>query len=250
MIVVLIPSQFEAKDFIAELEDRRKFRTLGAECVEGRAGETAVTVGIIGMGPPHAAKRAKAVIDEWKMENGKWKNERDPIRGVILCGFAGALKPGLARGEIFVTAGAEHFLPHLPEAERPAEARLHTAEAVVSTEAAKAELHARTGAWLVDMEQADIARVVADAGLPFVGLRIVSDEAHENLPHDLLSRAYDQAEGEYTPLRLAGHLTRNPFKVRKLASFVLPLPPVRKRMSELLHRWLKQTGPKLFARRP
>jgi nucleoside phosphorylase len=266
MILILIPSQFEAKDFIAELEDRRKFRTLGAECVEGRVGETAVTVGIIGMGPPHAAKRAKAVLDELKIQNSKFKIQGEQevggpnskletrnskqIRGVILCGFAGALKPGLVRGEIFVTAGAEHFLPHLPEAERPAEARLHTADAVVSTEAAKAELHARTGAWLVDMEQADIARVAADAGLPFVGLRIVSDEAHENLPHDLLSRAYDQAEGEYTPLRLAGHLTRNPFKVRKLASFVLPLPPVRKRMSEHLHRWLRLTGPKLFARQP
>ena len=239
VIVILIPSHFEAKDFIARLEGRRKWRAEGAECVEGRIGETMVTVGIIGMGAPHAAKRAEAVID-------KVKEGTEAVRGVILCGFAGALKPELKRGEIFVTAGAEHFLPHLPEVERPAEARLHTAEKVVATGAAKAELFARTGAWLVDMEQADIARVAADAGLPFVGVRIVSDEAHEDLPHDLLSRAYDQAEGEYTPLKLAGHLTRNPFRVRTLASFVRPLPPVRKRMSDHLHRWLKLTGPKLF----
>jgi nucleoside phosphorylase len=254
VIIILIPSHFEAKDFIAGLEGRRKWRAAHstssgqseAECFGGQAGSEEVVVGIIGMGPPHAAKRAKAVINEWKMENGKWKSGMEPVRGVILCGFAGALQPGLTRGEIFVTAGAEHFLPHLPQAERPAEARLHTAEKVVATGAAKAELFARTGAWLVDMEQADIARVAADAGLPFVGVRIVSDEAHEDLPHDLLSRAYDQAEGEYTPLKLAGHLTRNPFKVRTLASFVRPLPPVRKRMSDHLHRWLKLRGPKLF----
>ena len=266
MIVILIPSHFEAKDFIAGLEGRRKWRANDADCVEGRIGETTVTVGIIGMGPPHAAKRAAAVIGECRMQNAecrikrgtrnaergvtsggpKESNETTPVRGVILCGFAGALKPELKRGEIFVTAGAEHFLPHLPEAERPAQARLHTAEKVVATGAAKAELFARTGAWLVDMEQADIARVAADAGLPFVGVRIVSDEAHEDLPHDLLSRAYDQAEGEYTPLKLAGHLTRNPFKVRTLASFVRPLPPVRRRMSDHLHRWLMLTGPKLF----
>ena len=243
MLVILIPSHFEAKDFIAGLEDWRKFRIGGAEGVEGRIGETAVTVGIIGMGPPHAAKRAKAVLENVKHSAA---HKKETIRGVMLCGFAGALKPELKRGEIFVTAGAEHFLPHLPEAERPAEARLHTAEKVVATSAAKADLFARTGVWLVDMEQADIARVAAEAGLPFVGLRIVSDEAHEELPHDLLSRAYDQAEGEYTPLKLAGHLTRNPFRVRTLASFVRPLPPVRKRMSDHLHRWLKLTGPKLF----
>ncbi|MGA2053184.1 MAG: hypothetical protein ABSH19_07725 [Opitutales bacterium] len=246
MIVILIPSHFEAKDFLAGLESRRKWRAGAADCFSGRAGDEDVVVGIIGMGPPHAAKRAHAVINEWKMENGKWKNGMEPIRGVILCGFAGGLKPGLKRGEIFVTAGAEYFLPHLPETERPPVAKLHTAEAVAATGAAKAELFARTGAWLVDMEQADIARVAAAAGLPFVGLRIVSDEAHEDLPHDLLSRAYNQAEGEYTPLKLAGHLTRNPFRARRLASFVRPLPPVRKRMSDHLHRWLKLTGPKLF----
>jgi nucleoside phosphorylase len=240
VIVILIPSHFEAKDFLAGLEGRRKWRAGMADCFGGRASGEEVVVGIIGMGPPHAAKRAEAVIENAKSLKSAM------VRGVILCGFAGALNPELKRGEIFVTAGAEHFLRHLPEGERPAKAMLHTADKVAATGAAKAELFARTGAALVDMEQADIARVVAAAGLPFVGVRIVSDEAHEDLPHDLLSRAYNQARGEYTPLKLAGHLTRNPFRARRLASFVRPLPPVRKRMSDHLHRWLKLTGPKLF----
>ncbi len=93
------------------------------------------------------------------------------------------------------------------------------------------------------MEQAQVAQAVAQAGLPFAGLRIVSDEAHEELPHDLLSRSYDQERGEYTPLKLAGHLTRNPFSVRRLTSFVRPLAPIRTRMSDYLrHTLLKHPG--------
>jgi nucleoside phosphorylase len=240
MLVVLIPSHFEAKGLLGLLEERRNFRAGGADCSLGKlAGEPAL-VAIIGMGPPHAPLRAKAALDEARARAST------PLRGVILMGFAGGLHPSLKRGDIFLTAGAEHLLPHLPENERPAVAQLHTADTLVATAAAKADLHARTGAWLVDMEQAHIAPLVAAAGLPFIGVRLISDEAHEELPHDLLRHAYDQEEGENTPLRLAGHLTRHPFKVKRLASFVRPLPPLRNHMSHRLHTWLKLTGPRLF----
>jgi nucleoside phosphorylase len=249
MLVILIPSAFEAKDLLARVTGRRNFRastTTGARpvhaaCYRGRFAGHEVMVGIIGMGPPHAARRAEAVLHEAKKRAGAGK-----IRGVILAGFAGALKPGVRRGEIFVTAGAAHVMSHLPENERAPEAPLHTAAALVATAAAKAALHASTGAALVDMEQAEVEKVAAAAGLPFFGLRIVSDEAHEELPHELLSRAYNQAAGVQTPLRLAGHLTRNPFKAMQLASFVRPLPPLRTRLTERLHTWLTLTGSRCF----
>jgi hypothetical protein len=264
MIVILIPSRFEAKEFIAGLEGRRAFRVGEADCVEGRgAGEVAVTVGIIGMGPPHAALRAKAVIEFVLGRDGSRSRpssssefaEQTPRRGVptltenfgvILCGFAGALKPELKRGDIFVTAGAEFLLPLLPEAERPSEAKLVTVDKLAGTAAGKAELFARTGAWLCDMEQAQIAPMVAAMNLPFIGIRIVSDEAHEELPTAQLSQAYDQETGTETPWKLAGHLARNPFRIGPLASFVRLLPPIRSRMSDRLHTWLRLTGPRLF----
>ncbi len=96
------------------------------------------------------------------------------------------------------------------------------------------------------MEQTHVAAVAKEMGLPFIGIRIVSDEAQEDLPSDTLSRSYDQETGTYTPWKLAGHLTRNPFRTVPLASFVRLLPPVRNRMSDCLHTWLKRTGPRLF----
>jgi len=237
MIVVLIPSHFEAKTFVAGLDDTHESHIGGADIIKGHAGQTEITVGLIGMGPPHAPLRAATVIKEM----------RGKTRGVILAGFAGALAPGLKRGDIFVTAGAEHLLPLLPEADRPREAKLATVEKIAGTAAAKKELYERTGAQLCDMEQTHIAEVAKKLSVPFIGLRIVSDEAQEDLPADTLSQSYEQETGTYTPWRLAGHLARNPLKTVPLASFVRLLPPVRTRMSERLHTWIRQAGPRLFA---
>jgi nucleoside phosphorylase len=251
MIVILIPSHFEAKALLAGLENRREFRAGEADCAEGMIGETAVTVGIIGMGQPHAALRARAVLEVLKQGAGSGEKEiqkqnLETVRGVILLGFAGALNPALKRGEIFITAGAEYLLPRLPEAERPRVAKLATVEKIAGTAVAKKELFERTGAALCDMEQAHVAAVAQEFALPFIGVRIVSDEADEDLPADTLSRSYDQETGTYTPWKLAGHLTRNPFRTVPLAAFVRSLPPVRSRMTDCLRTWLRLTGPRLF----
>jgi len=242
MLVVLIPSHFEAKTFVAGLDDQHESHIGGADIVKGHAEKVELTVGMIGMGPPHAPLRAETVIKEAGLRSTPKK-----VRGVILAGFAGALDPALKRGDIFVTAGAEYLLHLLPEAERPPTARLLTLEKIAGTVAAKKELFERTSAQLCDMEQTYVAAVAKNLGVPFVGIRIVSDEANEDLPADTLSQSYDQETGTYTPWKLAGHLTRNPFKTVPLASFVRLLPPVRTRMSERLHTWLRQAGPRLFA---
>jgi len=238
MIVVLIPSHFEAKAFVEGIAEPKESHIGGADIVRGKTGTVPVMTGMIGMGLPHAPLRAEAVITEAK---GAGR-----VRGVILAGFAGALQPGLKRGDIFVTAGAELLLPLLPEEERPKEAKLATVEKIAGTAAAKKELGERTGAALCDMEQAHVAAVAKKLGLPFIGVRIVSDEAQEDLPSDTLGQAYDQQTGTYTPWKLAGHLTRNPFKTVPLASFVRLLPPIRNRMSDRLHTWLRLAGPRLF----
>ena len=242
MIVVLIPSHFEAKTFVAGLDDRKESHIGGADIIKGWSEKMEVTVGMIGMGPPHAPLRADTVIKEAGV-----RAVPKIVRGVILAGFAGALDPALKRGEIFVTAGAEYLLPILPETGRPREARLATLEKIAGTAEAKKELHERTGAQLCDMEQSYVAAVAKKLGVPFIGIRIVSDEAHENLPSDTLGHSYDQETGTYTAWKLAGHLTRNPLKTVSLASFVRSLPPVRNRMSDCLHRWIRQAGPRLFA---
>jgi adenosylhomocysteine nucleosidase len=234
MIVILIPSHFEAKTFLAMVEEPREAHIGGADFTKGKIGATEVTVGLrtspgfaVNAGPSTGSELAK-------------------VRGVILMGFAGALDPNLKRGEIFITAGAEYILPHRAESDRPKEAKLATVDKIAGTAESKKELFEKTGAQLCDMEQTHVAEIAKKLGLPFVGIRIVSDEAQENLPADTLSQSYDQETGTYTPWKMAGHLTRNPFKTVPLVSFVRLLPPVRNHMSQRLHKWLTASGPQLF----
>jgi nucleoside phosphorylase len=91
---------------------------------------------------------------------------------VIASGFAGALVPELAAGEI-VTDAAWRFA---------------SAPEVLATAAAKRDFRSRTGADVVEMETDAIREVCALAGVPVTALRAISDGAEDDLglPPDLL----------------------------------------------------------------
>ncbi|TXN19391.1 phosphorylase [Methylobacterium sp. WL9] len=124
-----------------------------------------------------------------------------PLRAVISFGIAGGLDPDLAPGDvvigsavIVVAEGGDRRLPCDPaivaaHAERLAalgrrvvSADVAGVEAAILTAGAKAALHARTGAAVVDMESHVAAAFAARRGLPFAILRVVCDPAERALP--------------------------------------------------------------------
>ncbi len=113
--------------------------------------------------------------------------------GVISIGLGGALAPGLAPGDWVVASAVVDGGERLPVAGGWASrllARLDGAQlgviagsdVMVPDAAAKAALHATTGALVVDMESHIAARVAARHGLPFAAARTVSDGADRVLP--------------------------------------------------------------------
>ena len=52
----------------------------------------------------------------------------------------------------------------------------------MTTAAAKRNLAAETSAQLVDMETHAVATIAANAGLPCAAIRVVSDDASQDLP--------------------------------------------------------------------
>jgi adenosylhomocysteine nucleosidase len=64
-------------------------------------------------------------------------------------------------------------------------------ETVVSDPDDKSALAVSSGAIAVDMESAAIARVATEAGLPFVVLRVVADDAADALPDKVESLVTD-----------------------------------------------------------
>ena len=117
----------------------------------------------------------------------------DAVDGIISIGLGGALAPGLKPGDWIVAEAAldgETWLPTDPDwtsrlMQRLPGARLGPvvgSDVMVADAAAKAALHAASGALLVDMESHIAARVAARHGLPFAVARTVSDGADRALP--------------------------------------------------------------------
>lgn len=119
-----------------------------------------------------AALRALAAIEE-----------DGPATSLLSLGWAGALDPAFRSGEAFgvlgvIDAGTGE---HLPAAPLLGGCLLVTATRVADR-AEKARLRAAFGAGLVDMEAAALARLARTRGIPFQGVKGVSDGPDEDLP--------------------------------------------------------------------
>lgn len=138
-----------------------------------RLRHTNVDVLVTGMGPD-AARRAIAA--ELARHAGYDR--------VLSCGFCGALDPALRRGEVLVDQDSDPVIQTLARSAGARESRFHGADTVATTAAMKADLRERTGAEAVEMESWAILAVCAERGIRGGTVRVVSDEADEDLPLD------------------------------------------------------------------
>ncbi|WP_158045772.1 nucleoside phosphorylase [Skermanella pratensis] len=111
--------------------------------------------------------------------------------GLISFGIAGGLAPCLAPGTLVVASDVvledgSRLAAGLPLGKAVPEAALRApvagVAAIVPGIAAKRDLHFRTGAVAVDLESGQVARLCADAGVPFAVVRAVADPAERELP--------------------------------------------------------------------
>jgi hypothetical protein len=120
-------------------------------------------------------------------------------RGIILAGFAGALDPILGVGDIV-------------RDDPPGS--IYTSSEIVATALEKAYLFARTGARAVDMENAIVRRFAEQMGVPFFGIRAISDTAGEEVD-PLVLRFLDET-GRVRPGAIAMGLIQKPAIVSTL----------------------------------
>ena len=160
---------------------------------------------VSGMGQARALAAARAVLESSEAE---W---------LLTCGFAGALRPDLRVGDLVHDADPWFPLPLESPSLHSRPSRLACSTRVAVTRHDKARLHAETGADAVEMESGVIRDLCLARAMPSATLRVVSDEAHEDLPLDF--NVLMTPDHDLHPGRMAWAIARAPWKIVSLLKF-------------------------------
>ena len=132
---------------------------------------------------------------------------------VFTCGFAGALNPMLRIGDVvFQTKDAQLGTQLSRVGAKPG--LFSSVERVVTTAAEKSSLRRATNQDAVEMESGAIQSVCAEVGLPCATVRVISDQADEDLPLDF--NALLTTEHRLNPVKLAVKILTSPRRVPAL----------------------------------
>lgn len=198
-ILVTFARPEESGAFRKRIASLQRCETAGLPAWRGFSAGAPVVVLHSGIGPASA----KRVIDA-ALSAGR------PAR-VIGAGFGGGLDPSLRIGDTLVV--------HWPST------AILSLEHPLETVAEKAAAFAKCGARVVDMETATLATACDSAGIPFTGIRAVSDSATDPLAVPF-EAWFDARHQRPRPLALLGFLALHPSRVIPFARFVLGLPRV------------------------
>jgi len=151
-------------------------------------------------------------------------------RGVISFGIAGGLAPELRAGDCIVAAAVQSGEQVFPTDQvwtrtllsaLPGALHRHVlaVDAPVAHPVEKRQLHAETGAAVVDTESHIAARVAAAHRIPFAVCRVVIDAAHRRLPPAALVGLHD--DGTPDVRAVFGSVMRQPRQLPTLARTAL-----------------------------
>ncbi len=218
--------------------------------LHSRPDEPPVTALVCGPGWRHAAQAARRLVTELGCQR------------LLSIGFAGGLLPHLLPGDA-VLVEAVHTPPTVDgqDTERDAPWRLRAADAawlasfddsgyhrgtaltsdeLLPTPEAKRAAAVRSGAAVVDMETGAVAQVAAELGVPWLGVRVISDAVSEPLP-TFVVRYFDRQAGGVRLLPMFGYLLPRPACWLQLARLARTTRRAGDRLSEAARRALEAT---------
>jgi adenosylhomocysteine nucleosidase len=175
---------------------------------------------ITGMGQKNAVRTVRPQLEERRFSS------------LLSCGFAGALDPSLAIGDVLFNADADFSLRKELLAAGAREVRFYCASRVAVTIAEKAELRRNTGADAVEMESQGLRELAREFGIPSATVRVISDTAMENLPIDFNDVL--KADGTMNWTRFAATLLRQPSSIAGLMRLQRQTALAAERLCEVL----------------
>ena len=162
----------ERREFVGLLRHATQVKQLDWPLEFARAGELRgkpVVLVANGPGPKLAGEAAEAA------------KKRERVDALLSIGYCGALDPSLKLYDI-VVSGSLQLLTR-GRGQTAKEGTLLSLDRVITTAAEKAELR-KTGADAVEMESAGVAAKAREWNVPFLAVKIVTDESNESLTLD------------------------------------------------------------------
>jgi hypothetical protein len=132
------------------------------------------------------------------------------VAGIIMAGLAGALDPQLKVGDVVVDQSSTWRGSKI----NLKKVWFHHVDHVVTTPEEKNELFGQTGASVVEMENEPIKRAAKAYGIPFLGIRAISDTAGESINPKVLD--FIDVYGKVRMGSLVGGVVRHPSLIKEM----------------------------------
>jgi adenosylhomocysteine nucleosidase len=234
MICFAFAVPHEAQGVLDRLTGKDSFQLLNLHCTTGRMGKREVLVAVLGMGLENARESMRTLLQYFRP------------KCIILSGYGGALVPQLKRGQVVLSKNytSPEFLTFVRLLSGFDFGMFCSVDRVVATPEDRKQIHGITDSQVVDMETAAAVEVAREAKVPFLAIRVISDEMDEVLPSAAMAAAFDSATSRPRPLALVWHMLCHPGDIKPFKAFVQGLAPSRKRLTEFLFQVEKELPPR------
>jgi nucleoside phosphorylase len=224
MMCYAFPLAHEAELVLKRCTQKESFVIDGLRCTLANFGRRRVLIAQIGMGEAMAADNMGTMFQHFR------------LKAVVLAGYGGALVAPLKVGQVVVANNytSEAVLGFLRMLTGFDFATFCMVDEVVATQAERDEVHQQTEAQVADMETEAAANIVSSRQIPFLAVRVISDEYAQVLPKGALAAGFDAAKGRATPFRLLGHLLTHPGEIGPFVNFVKGLGMARRNLTRFL----------------
>jgi adenosylhomocysteine nucleosidase len=226
MICYAFPLAHEATLLLKHCTEKESFSINGLSCTMGNLGSRRVLVARIGMGEAAAGDNTHTLFQYFR------------LKAVVLAGYGGALVPPLKVGQVVISTNfsSEAVLGFLRMLSGFDFASFCTTDEVAATPEQRDAYARASNGQVADMETEAVAGIVRERQVPFMAVRVISDDYQQVLPVGALAAGFNSHTGRATPLRLLGYLATRPAEVAPLRKFIAGLSVARKNLTRFLEQ--------------
>jgi nucleoside phosphorylase len=224
MICFAFPLAHEAELVMKQCTEKESFAIGSLQCTLANFGARRVLIAIIGMGEAAAADNTATIFAYFR------------LKAFILAGYGGALVPPLKAGQVVISNNfsSEAVLGFLRLLSGFDFASFCTVDEVVGTPEGRDACAQSTGSQVAEMETGVVAEIVGERHIPFLAVRVISDEYADVLPLGALSAGFDPGLARATPFKLLGYLLTHPGEFTPFKKFGQGLSGARKNLTKFL----------------